>query len=755
MEELANEMLEDIKREEQITEQNYMSEMENFDLNSLFTFGINFDMLKLVINNLIKSNHRVNYKIAELKLDKLNAEQRADQLEVAILDLQIANEQTYKVKSLLEEKKSKLLSKKYKNDIDMVLKEKEFYSNSLNNLNRNDSYKFDKIINNIKKFNLGVGSSKTNDEIEKKMEEYNNKLKEENKANKEEIENFKNKINNDISVKIEELSSKLEDAKSRMISNDKEFISMKKTIQSTEEKVENKLTKEIPEFIDNLLSNKISELDSRIERIKQEGENNLKKVGDSLRENLGNMYKNFDEKNNDIDNKLMKMRATENNLAEKIKFITNEQFKEYVPLKTYRQSQTQLEEKMLSVKNQQMAEIDGLNNNISSLKKQLNEFLADKTDHNNLSMLSKKFEAAQNILYRAQVMMDDYEKEKKRFQNLDPKKVVTSDTYEEFKLNINKVINNFHKEFQDMKTEILDKNSKFIGSQASLKDLKNLEDDLLSKMDELYNAINDKFAEKNLIIRNNKILELKIKHFVENYKKSEKSDSWLLSKIPIGHLCASCESYLGDIKDTANTKYVPWNKYPTKDSADKLYRIGAGYSRMLQMISPDNKNNNKNNSNNNAFEVLSPIGIGKNKEIHEDTNESIKNKNMNNSMINASSNLEINNTKMQSVENQLNSGKFKLPNLLRVKHLKKNSTFSNYNSDNMEDPNKSSKLISNNTGMNFSYLGFNNKGRAMNKIKNEDSDKDEIIQIPNTAERKIVNEEEKKGPKILKVIKKK
>ena len=165
MEELTNEMLEDIKREEQITEQNYMSEMENFDLNSLFTFGINFDMLKLVINNLIKSNHRVNYKIAELKLDKLNAEQRADQLEVAILDLQIANEQTYKVKSLLEEKKSKLLSKKYKNDIDMVLKEKEFYSNSLNNLNRNDSYKFDKIINNIKKFNLGVGSSKTNDEI--------------------------------------------------------------------------------------------------------------------------------------------------------------------------------------------------------------------------------------------------------------------------------------------------------------------------------------------------------------------------------------------------------------------------------------------------------------------------------------------------------------------------------------------------------------------------------------------------------------
>jgi hypothetical protein len=754
MEQLRNEMLEDIKREEQLTEQDVMSEMENLDLNSLFTFGINFDMLKLVINNLIKSNYRVNYKIAELKLDKIKSEQRSDQLELAILDMQIANEQSYKAKSLLQEKKSKLQSKDYKKDIDMILKEKEYYSNALHNQNRNESYKLDKIINNISKFNLGVGSSKSNDEIMKKMEEYNTKLTEENKSNKEDIENFKNQINLDISAKVDELATKLDEAKSLMISNDKEFILMKKTIQNSEEKIENKLNKEFPEYIDNLLSNKISELDTRIAHIGQETEKNLKKVGDNLRDNLNNLQKNFEEKSNDTENKILKMRATENNLSEKIKYITNEQFKEYVPLKTHKQLQTQLEEKMLSYKNQQMAELEVLNNNFSALKNQINEFMADKTDHNNLNLLGKKFEAAQNILYRAQILMDDYEKEKKRYQNLDPKKVVTTDSYEEFKSNINKTINNFHKEFQEMKTEILDKNSKFLGSQASLKDLKNLEDDLLLKMDELYTSVNDKFAEKNLIIRNNKILELKMKHIVENYKKNDKSDTWLLSKIPIGHLCASCESYLGDIKDTANTKYVPWNKYPTKDSADKLYRVGAGYSRMLQMISPDNKNKVKNSSNSNVFEGLSPIGIGKKQEMFEDTNESIRNKNMNNSALNANSIPDINN-KGQSLENQLNLGKYKLPNLLRVKHLKKNSTFSNFYSENLDEQNKSSKLINNNTGLNFSYLGVNNKGRDLNKVKNEDSEKDEIIHSPNTAERKIVREEEKKGPKILKVIKKK
>ena len=754
MEQLRNEMLEDIKREEQLTEQDVMSEMENLDLNSLFTFGINFDMLKLVINNLIKSNYRVNYKIAELKLDKIKSEQRSDQLELAILDMQLANEQSYKAKSLLQEKKSKLQSKDYKKDIDMILKEKEYYSNALHNQNRNESYKLDKIINNISKFNLGVGSSKSNDEIMKKMEEYNTKLTEENKSNKEDIENFKNQINLDISAKVDELATKLDEAKSLMISNDKEFILMKKTIQNSEEKIENKLNKEFPEYIDNLLSNKISELDTRIAHIGQETEKNLKKVGDNLRDNLNNLQKNFEEKSNDTENKILKMRATENNLSEKIKYITNEQFKEYVPLKTHKQLQTQLEEKMLSYKNQQMAELEVLNNNFSALKNQINEFMADKTDHNNLNLLGKKFEAAQNILYRAQILMDDYEKEKKRYQNLDPKKVVTTDSYEEFKSNINKTINNFHKEFQEMKTEILDKNSKFLGSQASLKDLKNLEDDLLLKMDELYTSVNDKFAEKNLIIRNNKILELKMKHILENYKKNDKSDTWLLSKIPIGHLCASCESYLGDIKDTANTKYVPWNKYPTKDSADKLYRVGAGYSRMLQMISPDNKNKVKNSSNSNVFEGLSPIGIGKKQEMFEDTNESIRNKNMNNSALNANSIPDINN-KGQSLENQLNLGKYKLPNLLRVKHLKKNSTFSNFYSENLDEQNKSSKLINNNTGLNFSYLGVNNKGRDLNKVKNEDSEKDEIIHSPNTAERKIVREEEKKGPKILKVIKKK
>ena len=319
MDDLTNEMEEEIKKEKQLEEQKFMSEMESFDLNSLFTFGINFDMLKLIINNLIKSNSRVNYKLSELKFDKIKSEKRADQLELAILELKIANEKSPKTKNLLQEQKSKLLSKNYKMDTELILKEKEYYSNSLNNLNKDDSYKLDKIINNITKFKLGTESSsskKPNEEIMKKIEENNNKLLEENKSTKKEIEDFKNKINNEISRKIEELSSKIEEANTHILNNDKEFISIKEEIKNSEEDMKNKFTKEFQGYINDLLTNKISELNSKIALSEQHSEDNLKEVGDKLRENLKNLQKNFDDRTLDTENKLLKMRAIENSLSE-------------------------------------------------------------------------------------------------------------------------------------------------------------------------------------------------------------------------------------------------------------------------------------------------------------------------------------------------------------------------------------------------------------------------------------------------------
>ena len=166
------------------------------------------------------------------------------------------------------------------------------------------------------------------------------------------------------------------------------------------------------------------------------------------------------------------------------------------------------------------------------------------------------------------------------------------------------------------------------------------------------------------------------------------------------------------------------------------------------MLSPDTKNKTKNSTNSNIFEQISPIAAKNRKDSLEDKNEGVKNKNLNNSAINTYSNQEKNNKKIQSFENQPNVSKYKLPNLLKVKQLKKNSTFSNIYSENLDEQNKTI----NNTGINFNKLGVNNKGPNNYKNKNEEIEKDEIIRSPLTVEKK---NDEKRGPKIVKVIKKK
>ena len=64
-----------------------------------------------------------------------------------------------------------------------------------------------------------------------------------------------------------------------------------------------------------------------------------------------------------------------------------------------------------------------------------------------------------------------------------------------------------------------------------------------------------------------------MKHIIEVYiRKLEKGDNWLMTKkASVGHNCASCENYLGDIQD--HNMYVPWNKYPTRETTDKVYRV--------------------------------------------------------------------------------------------------------------------------------------------------------------------------------------
>ena len=193
-----------------------------------------------------------------------------------------------------------------------------------------------------------------------------------------------------------------------------------------------------------------------------------------------------------------------------------------------------------------------------------------------------------------QAYQPDLEKEKKE-EMIKKLNSVNDKDLQSFlnKSEFDKEIKNIYKKIEQT-LEIEGENYKFIQHiESRLKffitqnELRTMEQCIMSLIEELKNEIPRKFMEKTEIIKNLKILELQIKNIYEccpNLLHMKENDNWLLAKKPINnYLCASCESFIGDLKNK-NT-YVPWNKIPSHDS--KKYRMGNGFSRMLQLVNSD------------------------------------------------------------------------------------------------------------------------------------------------------------------------
>jgi len=107
------------------------------------------------------------------------------------------------------------------------------------------------------------------------------------------------------------------------------------------------------------------------------------------------------------------------------------------------------------------------------------------------------------------------------------------------------------------------------------------------KIDELMLKNNNEAANKSLdkeeIIKNIKSIESQVKIFMkklenENEKEKLQNENCILASRPVGGFkCASCEAYIGDIKES--NIFLPWNKY---HGFDRPYRLGSSFSRILQ-----------------------------------------------------------------------------------------------------------------------------------------------------------------------------
>ena len=181
--------------------------------------------------------------------------------------------------------------------------------------------------------------------------------------------------------------------------------------------------------------------------------------------------------------------------------------------------------------------------------------------------------------------------------NLDLSQYTLKTDFDSYVSDNNKEINKIWEEIQNIKKRIDDLKN-LLKNKADTDDLNELRDFLLNKIDELINDFNKRFPDKNEIMKILKYLEDQIKKLYSLLKSSKKeinaaheADNWLLAKKPInGFSCAACESYIGDLRIDKN-KFIAWNKLPVRDPGDKLYRMGNGFSKMLNMLNFDNYGN--------------------------------------------------------------------------------------------------------------------------------------------------------------------
>jgi len=133
-----------------------------------------------------------------------------------------------------------------------------------------------------------------------------------------------------------------------------------------------------------------------------------------------------------------------------------------------------------------------------------------------------------------------------------------------------------------------------IGKITTAEDLKKLEQLLRELLEEQDSNAQKKYADKTELLKNIKNITNQIKMLMSKHDKNrEPGDNCMLASKPItGYRCASCETYIGDLKN--NTQYLPWNKFRIQDMVIKPYRVGNGFSYFLQNINLDNspKNNN-------------------------------------------------------------------------------------------------------------------------------------------------------------------
>mgnify|MGYP000849497185 CR=1 FL=1 len=192
----------------------------------------------------------------------------------------------------------------------------------------------------------------------------------------------------------------------------------------------------------------------------------------------------------------------------------------------------------------------------------------NKSFEDELNKLKKKLEALNNLFN----IFKDENKNSKGNVNIDLSKFVDMHSFIEHKNSTNTNMKQLNERMDDLFRFLKDLEN-MLNEKLNISDFKVFEELIVLKLEELKNACNKKFSDKNETAKNLKFLDQQIKNLLELYLKfKEKGDNWLLAKRPMeGHSCASCEHFIGELHE--NNMPIHWKKYPLREQNEKIYRV--------------------------------------------------------------------------------------------------------------------------------------------------------------------------------------
>ena len=225
-----------------------------------------------------------------------------------------------------------------------------------------------------------------------------------------------------------------------------------------------------------------------------------------LKKNITEIIKRENEKNKEIE----EIKNDIKELKKKIDTI-NDKLSNSVTIFEFNQFKNDHTEKNNSDIKDLKTDINIIKTNIGNLRNQLYDITNDQTDHNAIQTLIQKNEIYASNIQKLMDFKTDYEEKEKRKAIVETNKYVKQDGFNELINNLHKQIDVNKRDFQDIRIEIENIRTKGLNTKACLRDLKNLEDSVLCKMEILKETIKDKFVDKNMLSKNIKIIEYQTK----------------------------------------------------------------------------------------------------------------------------------------------------------------------------------------------------------------------------------------------------